>query len=89
MATPENKLAFDGGWEYSPAPRAPTTSSWIKRYELFIGGKFVKPESGKYFETVNPATRRTTVRGSRSRTTPTSTKPSRPRARRTVQSGPA
>jgi aldehyde dehydrogenase (NAD+) len=26
------------------------------RYELFIGGKFVKPSSGKYFPSINPAT---------------------------------
>ncbi len=26
------------------------------RYDLFINGKFVKPSSGKYFETINPAT---------------------------------
>ena len=56
MATPENKLAFEGGWEYSPAPESTDHIKVAKRYELFIGGKFVKPESGKYFDTINPAT---------------------------------
>ncbi len=56
MATPQNKLAFDGGWEYSPAPESTDHAKVGRRYELFIGGDFVKPESGRYFETINPAT---------------------------------
>ncbi len=56
MATPQNKLAFDGGWEYSPAPESTEHAKVARRYELFIGGDFVKPESGRYFETINPAT---------------------------------
>ncbi len=56
MATPENELAFDGGWDYAPAPESTDHISIKKRYELFIDGEFVKPEGGKYFETVNPAT---------------------------------
>ena len=56
MATPENKLAFDGGWEYSPAPESTDHIKVKKRYGLFIDGDFVAPESGKYFDTVNPAT---------------------------------
>ncbi len=56
MATPENKLAFDGGWEYSPAPESTDHIKVAKKYELFIGGDFVAPASGKYFDTINPAT---------------------------------
>ena len=56
MAIPENKLAFEGGWEYSPAPESTDHIKVAKRYDLFIGGDFVKPESGKYFATINPAT---------------------------------
>ena len=56
MATPENKLAFEGGWEYAPAPESTDHIKVAKKYELFIGGDFVKPESGKYFDTINPAT---------------------------------
>ena len=56
MATPENTLAFDGGWEYAPAPESTDHVKVAKKYDLFIGGEFVRPESGRYFATVNPAT---------------------------------
>jgi aldehyde dehydrogenase (NAD+) len=56
MATPENKLAFDGGWQYSPAPESTDHVKIKKKYELFIGGDFVAPVRGKYFDTINPAT---------------------------------
>ena len=56
MATPENKLAFDGGWEYSPAPESTDHINVKKRYGLFIGGDFGAPEKGKYVYTINPAT---------------------------------
>jgi aldehyde dehydrogenase (NAD+) len=56
MARPENKLAFDGGWEYSPAPESTDHVRIDKRYGLFINGEFVAPEKGRYFDTVNPAT---------------------------------
>ena len=55
MATPENKLAFDGGWAYDPAPESTDHIRIESRYGLFINGDFVKPESGKYFDTINPA----------------------------------
>lgn len=56
MATPENKLAFDGGWGYAPAPESTDHIQVKKRYGLFINGEFVAPEKGSYFDTVNPAT---------------------------------
>jgi aldehyde dehydrogenase (NAD+) len=56
MATPENKLAFDGGWQYSPAPESIDHINVKLKYDLFIGGEFVAPESGRHFDTVNPAT---------------------------------
>ena len=56
MATPENKLAFDAGWQYSPAPESTGHVKIKKKYDLFIGGEFVAPVKGKYFDTVNPAT---------------------------------
>lgn len=56
MATPENKLAFAGGWEYDPAPESTDHVSIKGRYGHFINGDFVAPEKGKYFDTVNPAT---------------------------------
>ncbi|MGA8205357.1 MAG: hypothetical protein WB812_12605, partial [Woeseiaceae bacterium] len=56
MATPGNKLAFDDGWHYSPAPESTDHIRIDKRYKLFIGGEFVAPEKGRYFDTLNPAT---------------------------------
>ena len=56
MAMPENKLAFDGGWEYAPAPESTDHINVKKRYGLFINGEFVAPEKGRYFDTINPAT---------------------------------
>ncbi len=56
MATPENKLAFDGGWEYAPAPESTDHVRIAKRYGLFIDNEFVSPQSGRYFDTINPAT---------------------------------
>lgn len=44
------------GWNYSPAPESSGHINLEKQYDLFIGGKFVKPGSGKYFKTINPAT---------------------------------
>jgi aldehyde dehydrogenase (NAD+) len=43
-------------WEYAPAPEARDVVSIRERYGLFIGGEFLEPRSGEYFETVNPAT---------------------------------
>jgi aldehyde dehydrogenase (NAD+) len=49
------QLIFGDLWEYDPAPE--TADPKLKsRYDLFIGGKFVAPKSGKYFESINPAT---------------------------------
>ncbi|MEM7040976.1 MAG: betaine-aldehyde dehydrogenase, partial [Bacteroidota bacterium] len=48
-------LDFSGGWEYAPAPENTNHIQLKDRYELFIGGKWVKPTKGKYFETINPA----------------------------------
>src|SRR3954467_11542411 len=53
--TPSVSLNFSTDWTYAPAPE--TAKVEIKgRYDLFIGGKFVPPVKGKYFETINPAT---------------------------------
>jgi aldehyde dehydrogenase (NAD+) len=50
--------------DYGPAPEAADTAKdWLEQHKrsfnLFIDGKFVKPKSGEYFETVNPATTKT------------------------------
>lgn len=51
----ERILRFGDRWKYAPAPEAPSDLKLRSRYELFIGGKFVKPSSGKYFSSINPA----------------------------------
>jgi aldehyde dehydrogenase (NAD+) len=43
-------------WEYSPSLESTDHVKLAERYNLFIGGKFVEPHSGKWFETLNPAT---------------------------------
>src|SRR5581483_5155130 len=48
-------------FEYAPAPE--TTPATIRdEYGLFIDGKWTAPRSGKYFDTVNPATEETLAR---------------------------
>jgi len=56
MSTESSKLAFDGGWQYTPAPESTDHVSIDDQYGLFIGNEFVEPESGRYFDTINPAT---------------------------------
>src|SRR6476620_4740853 len=53
------KLKFNSTWGYAPAPESTSHIKLKDRYDLFINGKFVKPSSGKYFETINPATEET------------------------------
>ncbi len=49
-------LNFKTSWEYAPAPESNEHVQINDRYDLFIGGKFVRPRSGKYFQSINPAT---------------------------------
>jgi aldehyde dehydrogenase (NAD+) len=50
------KLKFNSTWGYAPALESTGHIKLKDRYDLFINGKFAKPSSGKYFETINPAT---------------------------------
>ncbi len=52
----ERQLLFGEKWSYAPAPEASSYIQIAKRYPLFINGKFVAPRSGKYFDSINPAT---------------------------------
>ena len=56
MATESSKLSFDDGWQYAPAPESTDHIHIDDEYGLFIGGEFVAPHDGRYFETLNPAT---------------------------------
>ena len=43
-------------WDYAPALEGTAHVKIKNKYDLFIDGKFVKPMSGRYFDTINPAT---------------------------------
>ena len=49
-------MATKKKWEYSPAPESKQPAAIASRYELFINGKWQKPSSGNYFNSINPAT---------------------------------
>lgn len=53
--SPNSKLDFASVWEYAPAPESTANLEIKDQYQLFINGKFVKPEKGRYFKSVNPA----------------------------------
>ena len=42
-------------WEYAPAPESKDVVRLRDRYELFIGGRFVEPKSGRYLPTIDPS----------------------------------
>lgn len=54
MAKSSNKVK-EIKWEYAPSKESTEYIQLKMKYDLFIGGKFVKPTSGKYFDTINPA----------------------------------
>lgn len=58
MASSKNntiKLKFDSARKYAPAPESRSSAKINARYDLFINGKFEKPESKKYFGTISPS----------------------------------
>ena len=52
----KHELSFGGKWQYAKAAESTDHVTIEDRYGLFIGGAWVRPKSGKYFRTVNPAT---------------------------------
>jgi aldehyde dehydrogenase (NAD+) len=52
----ERRLNFGDKWDFAPAPEDSKNYVIAPRHELFIGGKFVRPHSQKYFPSINPAT---------------------------------
>jgi len=57
MAVKKNtlKLNFDSSRNLAPALESKSVAKIAERYDLFINGKFEKPSSKKYFDTINPA----------------------------------
>ena len=45
-------------WNYSPSPESTSHISLNERYDLYIDGKWTKPSSKTYFETINPASQK-------------------------------
>ncbi len=58
MAKKKNTSEFPK-WNYAPAPESTSHIQLKDRYDLYIGGKWVKPLSKKYFKTINPANEKT------------------------------
>lgn len=56
MAKKKEKKQEPSVWNYSSAPESTSHISIKEQYDLFIDGKWVKPQSGNYFESTNPAT---------------------------------
>lgn len=42
-------------WEYAPSLEGTSHVQLKDKYELFIDGQWVKPSSGRYFDSINPA----------------------------------
>ncbi|HOZ51211.1 MAG TPA: aldehyde dehydrogenase family protein [Chitinophagaceae bacterium] len=49
------KLESRASWQYAAAPESVDHVSIKPQYDLFINGKFVKPNSKKYFDTYSPS----------------------------------
>ena len=48
-------LQTHGVWDYAPAPEARDYLAIAPRYDLFIGGKWTPPKSGKRIKTLDPS----------------------------------
>jgi aldehyde dehydrogenase (NAD+) len=55
MATKKKNTEHVSDWNYSPSLESTSHLNLKKKYDLFIDGKWVKPSSGVYFKTINPA----------------------------------
>jgi len=51
-----SKIDLSTSWNFDAAPESTSHIKLKKQYDLFINGKFIKPKSKKYFDTINPAT---------------------------------
>ncbi|HEV3479250.1 MAG TPA: aldehyde dehydrogenase family protein, partial [Gaiellaceae bacterium] len=51
----QDRAPVPSGWDYAPAPEARDIVTLEERYGLYVGGEFVDPRSGEYFETLDPS----------------------------------
>ncbi len=56
LERPGTQAAVPASWEYAPAPEARDIVTLRERYGNFVGGEFVEPRSGEWYETISPAT---------------------------------
>src|SRR5262245_26503910 len=42
-------------WDYAPAPEARDIVRLEERYGIYVGGEWLEPRSGEWYETINPA----------------------------------
>jgi aldehyde dehydrogenase (NAD+) len=54
---PSPRLIFGDLWDFDPAPES-ADPKLKARYDLFIGGRFVRPRSGRTFDSINPGNER-------------------------------
>ena len=59
---PIKPLQFNTDWQYDPAPESSAAAQIDPEYNLFINGKWQTPDSGTYFDTINPANEKTLSR---------------------------
>jgi aldehyde dehydrogenase (NAD+) len=52
----QDRSPVPSAFEYAPAPESREIVTLEDRYELFIGGEWVKPRSGEYEQSISPAT---------------------------------
>ena len=58
MASKNSNNKKEVEWNFSPSLESTGHVKLKKQYDLYIGGKWEKPESGTYFSTVNPANKK-------------------------------
>lgn len=57
-----SQIDFKSGWDLAPAPEQTSHIRLKEKYDLFIGGKFIPPEKGIYFNSINPASEKALAR---------------------------
>ena len=50
-----DRTPIPSAWEYATAPESREIVKLQERYGIFVGGEFVEPRSGEYYETLDPA----------------------------------
>ena len=50
-----DRTPIPSAWEYATAPESREIVKLRERYGIFVGGEFVEPRSGEYYETLDPS----------------------------------